>query len=46
MFTKKDSLAHLKIIDVGLSVFIGEQEKLCPTCGTAGYMAPEIANYN
>jgi calcium-dependent protein kinase len=35
----------VKIIDFGLSTFLGVEKYLFPRCGTPGFAAPEIINY-
>jgi serine/threonine protein kinase len=37
---------RLVIIDLGLSCFVGEQNRILPDCGTVGYMAPELFKPN
>lgn len=34
----------IKILDFGLACINGRQMKEFPTCGTAGYAAPEVLN--
>ena len=37
----------IKIIDLGLAkTTIQDQNVIYPVCGTPGYMAPEVINYN
>ena len=42
--SKEDSLNSIKISDFGLSRFIKSEEMMTTTCGTPGYIAPEIIN--
>ena len=42
IFKVDEQLNSLKLIDFGLSRFIGEKEVLLPNCGSPGYIAPEV----
>ncbi|EGR32072.1 protein kinase domain protein [Ichthyophthirius multifiliis] len=45
MFKEKDKLDSLVIVDFGLAEIEDELPYLFNKCGTPGYVAPEIANY-
>ena len=44
MFSKKNTLDGLKIVDFGLATSCDVEEFLYLKCGTPGYVAPEVAN--
>jgi serine/threonine protein kinase len=41
-----DENDHVTIIDFGLATYIDEKEYLYSICGTPGYIAPEVFNYD
>jgi serine/threonine protein kinase len=45
MFKDDNDINSLKIVDFGLSTSIDVETFLFPKCGTPGYVAPEVANY-
>jgi len=45
MISNKHDTESIKIVDLGLATFINKDEKLSKACGTPGYVAPEILNY-
>lgn len=43
---KYNDLNDLKLIDFGFATKLTEIQTNHPYCGTPGYMAPEIVNFN
>ena len=46
MFSSHGILSSLKIVDFGLATSTECEKFLFPKCGTPGYTAPEVLNYN
>ena len=44
MFSHKNDLNSLILVDFGLSTFENVETYLFPKCGTPGYVAPEVLN--
>ena len=42
MLVRKKKINTMKIIDFGLSKIISEEKTLSKSCGTPGYIAPEV----
>lgn len=42
LFTTKDTKAIIKVSDFGLARFIDNETLATTTCGTPGYVAPEV----
>jgi len=42
--SKEDGISSIKVTDFGLARFVKTDDTMKTTCGTPGYIAPEIIN--